>query len=352
MGKQSWELLERRTLLAAAGDLDSAFNSTGIVTQQFDNVTINKLAIQSDSKIVIVGAIGAGPSGSTPGTRDFFLARFNADGSLDHSFGTNNTGTVQTDFGGDDIANDIAIDAVGRIVVAGGGSPGPSAGADFAIARYTSDGKLDTTFNGTGKRLIDFGADEQAIALVVSTNNKITLAGEKPDAHAAPIARLNPDGSLDNSFSTDGIDQLSFCARVSDLALDPSGRIVLAAQFLAGGTTVEALAASWTTARLTPPSAPAASPRRAAARKTRSPSPHRPTMSSSFPRSAPSTFCRRGRATLSATMARSCSPSGFPEIARRQSNRSSRRPTCASSLAPPARSPRRKTAAATVSTPR
>src|SRR5437667_701031 len=159
------EQLEERTLLAA-GDLDPSFHGNGLLTTNLGAVLINKVAVQADEKIVVAGAIGAA------GSEDFFLARFNADGMLDGSFGA--AGVVRTDFGGDDRALDVAIDSHGRIVAAGGGGPNK----DFAVARYTPAGALDGTFATGGKRLIPFGGEEVASSLALTPDDQVLLAGD------------------------------------------------------------------------------------------------------------------------------------------------------------------------------
>ena len=79
---------------------------------------------------------------------DFAVVRYNPDGSLDTSFG--GTGIVGTPVGtGYDVATSVAIQADGKIVVAGNG---------FAVVRYNTDGTLDTSFNGTGKVITSVGS--------------------------------------------------------------------------------------------------------------------------------------------------------------------------------------------------
>ena len=101
------------------------------------------MAVQSDGKIVVAGTADA------PGRNDFALARYNDDGSLDTSF--DGDGEVTTSFGVQVQANafSMALQADGKIVVAGYVSDHNS--IDFALARYNSDGSLDTSFDGDGK---------------------------------------------------------------------------------------------------------------------------------------------------------------------------------------------------------
>src|SRR5262245_12063781 len=110
--------------VAGPGALDPTFGSGGLVTTDFGGSdSAQAVAIQSDGKIVAAGSSGG----------DFALARYNADGSLDASFGGG--GKVTTDFGGFDAASALAVQPDGRIVAAGRGGTG-----DMALARYNADG--------------------------------------------------------------------------------------------------------------------------------------------------------------------------------------------------------------------
>src|SRR3990172_3480045 len=94
-------------LHASPGDLDRSFGSGGTVISDFGGFSAASLALQPDGKMVVAGGSGF----------DFALARYNADGSLDAGFGSG--GMVTTDFGDWDGAHAVAIQADGKIVVAG-----------------------------------------------------------------------------------------------------------------------------------------------------------------------------------------------------------------------------------------
>jgi uncharacterized delta-60 repeat protein len=106
----------------------------------------------------------------------FEVIRYNADGTLDRTFGYR--GMVTTRFSAkDDSASDLAVDAEGRIVVAGVAGQGRGGRGDswFALARYESDGTLDRTF---GKTKADFSHNtDGAIAVVLQADGRIVLAG-------------------------------------------------------------------------------------------------------------------------------------------------------------------------------
>ena len=165
------ELLEARILLSA-GKLDLTFGIDGLVTTDFGSTSdgAGSVAIQADGKILVTGTTVPPGAGA-----DFALARYNSDGSLDTTFGTD--GKVTTDFGSQDSAGSVAIQADGKIVVTGV-SIQPGTGYDFALARYNTDGSLDTTFDGDGKVTTDFGFSyDYGMDLAIQADGRIVVTG-------------------------------------------------------------------------------------------------------------------------------------------------------------------------------
>lgn len=157
------------------------------------------LAVQADGKFVVVGRSDNGSN------YDIAVARYNADGSLDTSF--SGDGKVTTGIGtGDDSGQSVAIQADGKILVAGYSYNGSN--NDFAVVRYNVDGSLDSTFSGDGKltRAIGSGYD-MASAVTILADGKILVTGSAQNGNAYDTAflRYNPDGSPDTSFDGDGI---------------------------------------------------------------------------------------------------------------------------------------------------
>jgi uncharacterized delta-60 repeat protein len=158
----------------ADGSLDTSFGIGGMVTTDFDGAYDEARAavIQSDGKIV-----AAGSTGGIVGPPDFALARFDADGSPDATFG--NGGKVATDLSwGGDGARALAIQSGGAIVAAGGGMNPFNYTEDFVLARYTPDGVLDEAFGSDGGVFTAFGgASDGANALLLQFDGKIVAAG-------------------------------------------------------------------------------------------------------------------------------------------------------------------------------
>ena len=144
---------------------------------------------------------------------DFALARYNPNGSLDTSF--SGDGKQRTDFGGGfDVATGVALQADGKIVAVGGAGGGAT-GNDFALARYNPNGSLDTSFSGDGKRRTDFGGSDVATAVALQGDGKIVAVGElaaAPPPTTSPSPATTPNGSLDTSFSGDGKQTTDFGA--------------------------------------------------------------------------------------------------------------------------------------------
>ena len=201
--------------------------SPGEVTTTFgpksDDVA-QALVLQRDGKIVVVGYRSPGGEDS-----EFALARYRPNGTLDSSFGTG--GKVTTAFG---FANAAALEPDGRIVAVGGilvNRPD----FDFALARYTASGALDSSFGSGGKVTTTFGPTaDLAQALALQPDGRIVVAGssgfpqQRDDAFA--LARYDANGTLDSGFGAGGRVTTRFTTPGDDTAravfLQPDGKIV------------------------------------------------------------------------------------------------------------------------------
>ncbi len=204
------------------GELDPTFSDDGKQTIDFAGETdaAYGIALQSDGAIVAVGNAGA----------SFAIARILPDGSLDTSFPADKfpaDGKQTTGFSGRSYARAVSIQADGKIVAAG------SADADFALARYNTDGSLDTTFSEDGRQTTDFGADEEGVsAVAIQADGKIVAVGQVysfiASAQTIALARYNPDGSLDATFAREGLKTtaLSGTDWASGVSIQSDGRIV------------------------------------------------------------------------------------------------------------------------------
>jgi uncharacterized delta-60 repeat protein len=219
------------------GTLDTSFGGDGKVTTDFTSRldSVAGLAIQTDGKILVSG--GSGVDGSNP---KFALARYNTDGTLDTSFGGD--GKVTTDFTSRlDFANSVAVQDDAKIVAAGLARPSGSR-AKFALARYNIDGTLDTSFGGDGKVTTGFtSAADSAQKVVIQGDSKLVAAGIAGSLGSNPkfaVARYNTDGTLDTAFGGDGKVTTDFTSRFDGAfgaGLQADGKIVAAGESGLGG---------------------------------------------------------------------------------------------------------------------
>ncbi len=122
----------------------------------------------------------------------------------------------------------MAIQSDGKIVVAEPYNNGSD--LDFAVARYNSDGSLDTSFDGDGKVTTDIDSGDAALAMVIQSDGKILLAGYGGGYKYFALARYNSDGSLDNTFGTGGkvtTDIGGSYDLVYDIAIQSDGKIIV-----------------------------------------------------------------------------------------------------------------------------
>jgi uncharacterized delta-60 repeat protein len=214
------------------GSLDTTFGSAGKVITPIGAADDNgfSIAVDPNGKILLAGVTGSGSS------VDFALVRYNADGSLDTSF--DGDGKVTTGLLSDDLGQSVVVQPDGKIVVSGYSFDGSS--FDFAIARYNSDGSLDTGFGSGGKVTTPIAFHEASYSVALQADGKIVAAGHSftgngPNDFA--VIRYNANGSLDASFDGDGKVTTDFSGTNDvgqSVALQPDGKIVVAGYSLIG----------------------------------------------------------------------------------------------------------------------
>ena len=223
------------------GTPDFNFSADGKLTTSVSSTIdfATSLAVQPDNKILV-----AGWSYFEDGT-SYTVIRYNPDGNLDFNF---NGDGILTDYPsyGNTVYNTSAIQVDGKIITAGYTKNRDN--LDFAIARYTSNGMLDNSFSGDGKLVISFGPGSGlAQAVGIQQDGKILVGGYASNGRNNDFAliRLNPDGTLDNSFSEDGLLLTDFSDeddQALDLVIQPDGKIVLAGYATSSGNRDFALA--------------------------------------------------------------------------------------------------------------
>jgi uncharacterized delta-60 repeat protein len=212
------------------GSLDTSFDGDGKVTTDMCPGGIDRahdVVIQPDGKIVVAGYACQGATGD-----DFALARYNTDGTLDGNF-HGGFGTIFTDFfNGTDVINEVALQPDGKIVAVGYATSNNI--WDMALARYTSDGYLDSSFSGDGKATENFvnpSSNDSGNSVAIQPDGKIVVGGVATDpGYRFIVARFNANGSLDTSFDGDGYVIATFAGggngSAYGVALQADGKIV------------------------------------------------------------------------------------------------------------------------------
>ena len=222
------------------GSLDLSFDTDGKVTTDFGNSeeSINAVAIQNDGKIVVAGYSKIGSS------EDFALVRYNTNGSLDSSFDTDGIVTTTISVSGE-VANSVAIQSDGKIVVAGYSIT--NFNADFALMRYNTNGSLDTGFDVDGMVFTAIGTNnERGNSVAIQTDGKILVGGYSyiGSNNDFALVRYNSNGSLDPSFDADGKVTTPIGTSQdagNSMALQNDGKIVVAGHTINGSKTDFAL---------------------------------------------------------------------------------------------------------------
>jgi uncharacterized delta-60 repeat protein len=195
-------LFVSKSNFAQFGTLDSSFDNDGIVITSFDgfDASVQALLIQPDKKILAGGTI------SKSGLNQFGLARYNSDGSLDESFG--NLGKVISDYPELMLLSSMALQADGKIIVAGSLFNSDFTISHFVLVRYDTNGLLDTTFGIEGRVITNLSDKlDKITSVIIQNDGKIIASGTTSDDlnfSDFSIVRYNSDGTLDTSFGNNG----------------------------------------------------------------------------------------------------------------------------------------------------
>jgi uncharacterized delta-60 repeat protein len=216
---------------AQAGTLDQGFGTGGIATTSFDGPVPAAAALQSNGQIVVAAGLDNTPAA----TESFGLFRYNANGTLDTTFGTSGIASASfTDFLNN--PSDLAIQPNGDIIEVGDAESADGTVNEFAIARFTPDGTLDTTFGTGGEVTTNFvgvatgGASNPADSVLVQPNGDILVGGSATACGRgcpteSALALYNPDGTLDSAFGDDGTVTVTAIGGITALAEDANGDI-------------------------------------------------------------------------------------------------------------------------------
>jgi uncharacterized delta-60 repeat protein len=218
--------------LRSDGAVDPTFGTAGVAETVLgtSDQNLRALQLQPDGKV-----LAAGSSRNVGKDSDFALVRYLPTGALDTTFGS--SGIVLTDFGGQfDVGRAITLMPDGRIMVAGSTVSNDGTTGDMAVARYQADGALDSTFGTGGRLTVDIrGTVDQARAIAPVAGGRFLLAGTTRDPNGSRIdiaaARVDTAGNLDTSFGVAGkfvgASGGSGSQVINALAVGPSGTAFL-----------------------------------------------------------------------------------------------------------------------------
>ena len=240
----SWDVAVSRNVVA--GDLDTTFNAVGYATQggaaggNGEDIA-QGVTIDGAGRILLTGG-----SVNANGASDMTVWRYNADGTLDTTFNATGYFTYVSPNGGtsgrNSVGSTISIDSTGRIVVVGRNVPvANSLDGDLAIWRFTSNGALDTSFNGTGMVTHNGAAGgnghDDGYAGGIDSTGRIYATGLSLNAigdYDMVLWRFNANGTLDTSFNGTGFVAYAGTAGGANatdtgrsLKIDSAGRIVV-----------------------------------------------------------------------------------------------------------------------------
>jgi uncharacterized delta-60 repeat protein len=206
------------------GSLDPSFGDGGKVTTDFTTIDeVHAIVVQPDGKIVVAGQVLA----------NYALARYRPDGSLDPSFGSGGKvlSSIQGDQGPLGGASALVLQRDGKLVAVGGVYLDSK--HQFGAVRFNTDGSLDTTFgsDGIAHAVVGSGPWNHPNAVSLQADGKIVAAGFGEDTNGANdwgLARWNRDGTLDQSFGQGGVVVTKSASFAAAVAVQPNGKIVTA----------------------------------------------------------------------------------------------------------------------------
>ena len=233
--------------LTATGALDTTFGTSGIFTLDFNGASDRAFCMKvlADDKILLAGWANNGS-----GDLDYAVIRVSADGALDTTFGTSgkavvNVGNVQ------DTANSITTDSQGRIILSGI-SASSGGNYNYTVLRFTANGALDTTFDGDGIVASNFSGstNDNFLGVAVDASDKIIAVGYSSGTNSASIARFTTSGALDSTFNTTGyrlVDVAGNTDQFLAVRVQSDGKIVAGGTYV-NGSTSDSVIARFTTA--------------------------------------------------------------------------------------------------------
>ena len=219
--------------LKTDGVVDSTFGTDGwvytpvspITVYPFGDDKIRKIKVLSDNSIIAAGYAYNGID------NDFALAKYDVNGALVTTFGTN--GKIVLDVNNDDFITDLGITGTGNIAVVGNSNT--STNTDISVAQFTAAGVPDPAFNGGNVVTTGLTGNYEAYGLAVQSNNYLVITGLTPPTSAKDVyvARITTTGAFDTNFGGTGEITINYAGGISNdegrsIAVQSDGRIIIA----------------------------------------------------------------------------------------------------------------------------
>lgn len=206
------------------GRLDTSFGNNGKMTYYtggYDAIAY-AMTILADGKILLAGTI----SNADPNDNDYFVMRLLADGSTDNTF--NGNGLVKINLVGNDECNSMVLQPNGKIILCGNVTDANDASKSVALVRLNANGTIDNTFDTDGKSFVSNAPEVKDARSITVSAGKIYVCGVGNDGGGFIAMKFSDNGSLDNTFGGDGIVSIgSLLAGAQDIAIQSDGKVVL-----------------------------------------------------------------------------------------------------------------------------
>ncbi len=248
------------------GNVDNTFGSSGWAITSingaglYSNAEAHAVAVQPDGKIVV-----AGYSYDQNNASAFGIARFNSNGTIDTTFGDYGSLRISFNILDGNFARSVVVQPDGKIIVAGRTTAVVNNGASeeylFAAVRLTQNGQLDATFGNNGISTVSsgsFNVSFEGYSAAIQQDGKILIAGSgfyfegNNEISLFAVARLDSNGTVDNSFGNNGIRMFNIAGadssgnQCNSIALQKDGKILVAGyssdSLYSGGFTYPAIA--------------------------------------------------------------------------------------------------------------
>lgn len=213
--------------LNSDGTVDTSFNTTGRVYNTFIS-NFKKVILLTDGKILVIGEEKG----------EVALARYSTSGALDTTFDGDGM-NYETVFTGGLYLYDVALQSDGKIITLS--KFFSATNPNFRIRRYNSNGSIDPSFGTNGQLFYDLSYNETPAAIAVLADDKFYIAGSSSSGSTRNVfvTKHNSDGFLDTTFNTTGIKLTSFTgstsSTTSDMVVQPDGKIVTSNQVYVAG---------------------------------------------------------------------------------------------------------------------